>query len=308
VSEPHDEPQEVFAPARLWVLAWTVFLSAIFGFGWYKSWENRQYELASARWSDELKEFLLHSNVESNRILEHLHRLHGKPDSQIQLERQINRGEPFDLREIGGRETVDWNDPAYHDLRARLEFENGVLKGFRLTRTNDFRTFARHHPPPSRTHFTGTAEQWRRWIARLGSGIWLIALAVWFALARRRLFVSQILLAAALASGMAWLVNPGYSISRRGVFSNESLFWALVMLTLGIYLLAMTMALYSPRMGLKLPSFRFRLRQLLLAVTVAAALLAAGPFGWVAFAIGIAGTLLFATVYHYHRSRLESPL
>jgi len=130
MSESHDAPQEVSAPARLWVLAWTVFLSAIFGFGWYKSWENRQYQLASVRRYDARQEFLLRSHVESKRILEQLHRLHGKLDSQEQLEQQINRGEPFDLREIGGRETVDWHDPAYYDLSARLEFENGVLRVF----------------------------------------------------------------------------------------------------------------------------------------------------------------------------------
>ena len=122
------------------------------------------------------------------------------------------------------------------------------------------------------------------------------------------MFVAQVLLAAALASGMAWLVNPGYSISRQGVFSNDSLFWALVMLIFSIYLLAVTTALHSPHMALKLPSFQFRLRQLLLAVTVAAVLLAAGPFGWFVSITAIAGTLVFAVVYYHYRSRLKRPL
>ena len=125
-----DNSPRLFARQPQRVAVWLIFLAAVFGFGWYKSWENRQYQLASARWYDARHEFLLRSHVENNRILEHRHRLHGKPDSQIQLERQINRGEPFELREIGGRETVDWHDPAYYDLSARLEFENGVLRVF----------------------------------------------------------------------------------------------------------------------------------------------------------------------------------
>jgi hypothetical protein len=293
-----------FAPARRHrrIVVWVIFLGTIFGFGWYKAWENRRHQLASAGWHDAYTEFLSRRHVESNRILGHLHRLHGKPDSQTELTQQINDGKPFSLLPRGGREIADWTEPLY-DLGARLEFEDGVLTGWKMS--GDQYDYMRRNPPPNPKAWSGPAEQWRRWIARLGLGAWLISLAAWFALLRRRLVVSQFLLASALASGMAWLVSPGYSISWQGVFSNDNLALAAVMIVVSVYLLAVTLPAPS-NSGIPFPRFRFRLWHILLMMAVAAVLLAAGPFGFVVVCVAVVGAILFAIVYYSHRSRLES--
>ena len=79
---------------------------------------------------------------------------------------------------------------------------------------------------------------------------------------------------------MAWLVNPFYSITWSGVFSNDNLFFAALMLVASAALLGMTLQKRSARSP-SISEFRFRLFDLLVIVTAAAILLATGPFGYV---------------------------
>jgi hypothetical protein len=73
-------------------------------------------------------------------------------------------------------------------------------------------------------------------IAGWNSGIapvaWIILLILLLFWRRYRPVLSEFLLAVAFIAATAWFVNPGYPLTPQGIFSNDMLFWALVMLAL----------------------------------------------------------------------------
>ena len=130
---------------------------------------------------------------------------------------------------------------------------------------------------------------------------WLAAIACWIVLRNWRL-AAQVSLAAALACGMAWLVNPFYSITWNGVFSNDNLFFAALMLVAMRALLGMSSQKRSAKTPL-ISEFRFRVFDLLVIVTAAAILLTAGPFGYVTLLAAVAVALVFAMFFYFFRLR-----
>lgn len=63
-----------------------------------------------------------------------------------------------------------------------------------------------------------------------GPLLW-IALLILFPFARRyRAIVAELLLFVAVLTSLAWLLKPNYSISPRGILSNDMLFWGAIML------------------------------------------------------------------------------
>jgi hypothetical protein len=57
----------------------------------------------------------------------------------------------------------------------------------------------------------------------------------------------------------------------------------------------------AARPGPAFTRHRFRMRHLLLFVTLVAMLLAVGSFGYVTLVVGLSGTMLFGTVYQLYR-------
>jgi uncharacterized protein involved in exopolysaccharide biosynthesis len=117
---------------------------------------------------------------------------------------------------------------------------------------------------------------------------------------RRRLIAAQLMLATALICGMAWLVDPNYSITWRGVFSNDNLFFSALMLFGAAALLGVTLRTGTERPPL-VSEIRFRLSDGLVGMTVAAILLAIGPFGYVTLLAGMAAALIFAAFLYFFR-------
>ena len=112
-----------------------------------------------------------------------------------------------------------------------------------------------------------------------------------------------VMLGAALASGMAWLVNPVYTISWAGVFSNDGLAFAAIMVASALYLLAVSLA---DEPANRLAGVSFGMRHLLIATTLVAAVLATGPIGYVTLLTLVAGLSMFAVFYYFHRTSASS--
>jgi hypothetical protein len=290
--------------------AWLAFFTLIFGFGWYKSVENARDDLALLQWNKRQAELTKEGGVEWKRLIALIHSLQSKPGSQKALEGELNGGAPFTLRALTaieraqneGREVFDWVHPKY-DVTYKLYFQDGTLQGSNGHWGGVPESL---HPRPLYTARTDAAEWLRQRIARFAGYVYLAAIVGWFTLSKHRLLTAQIALAAALAYGMAWLVNPYYSITWRGVFSNDSLFLGALLLFGAAALLGVTLRTGAERPPL-FSEIRFRLSDVLVVVTVAAILLAIGPFGYVTLLAGMAAALVFAAFLYFFRLTAELP-
>jgi hypothetical protein len=229
-----ENSSRLFARRNTEIAVWLVFLSLILVFGWHKSVENAREDLALREWTVRQAELSKEGDAEWRRLIAQFRSLQSKPDSQKTLEDELSGGAPFELRLLKGKnyrhhegdEAIEWSHPKYGGITT-LYFREGVLRGYGGGWGGQPESL---HPRPTLNAGSNSAEWLRQLIARLGAYTWLIAIACWFAFSNRRLLAAQASLAAVLASSMAWLVNPHYSISWRGVFSNDNLFWAAAIL------------------------------------------------------------------------------
>jgi hypothetical protein len=289
---------------------WVAFFTLIFCFGWFKSVENARDDLALLEWNKRQADLTKEGNVEWKRLIVLLHSLQGNPGSQTSLERELNGGAPFTMRGLtaeervqnGGREVVDWVHPKY-GITYKLYFQDGTLQG---SNGHWGGVPERLYPRPLYTARTDTIEWLRQRIARLAGYAYWAAMISWFALSKHRFLTAQIALAAALAYGMAWLVSPYYSITWRGVFSNDSFCLGALMLFGAAALLGVTLQNSSARPRL-MSEIRFRLSDVLVTMTVTAILLAVGPFGYVTLLAGMAAALVFAAFLYFFRHVAELP-
>jgi hypothetical protein len=273
-------------------IAWTIVLATIFAYGWYNARQVEQYREAQARWEKAQAEHAKQSQIEIQRIGNLLSNLVGKA-SQHEVEQQLNRAQPFELRREGDAEVTTWQDADYF-VNSELSFRNGTLVGSSVGFNG---TFAQRNPAPI-TPWTKPAESWRRWFVRVAAWTWGIAGVAWIAIPRGRLLTAQIMLATALATGAAIAVHPGYSITWQGIFSNDNLFFAAIMVALSIVALARTLRRQSSKTSFRV---QFGLRHALIAITVLAVILAAGPFGYFTFSVAIFCITLFALAFFFKR-------
>ena len=290
---------------RSYLIAVLFAFAAIFGFGWNKTIENQRNSDAWAKWQAERGEFHQHVRAEIEQVRAQLRSLHAKPDSQQKLSDAINGGRPFDIRRKGNRDVTDWSLPD-SGYGFRLEFVNEKLTGWDVNHLSAAKVedrWQQAHQPPS----LGATEVWRRNIVMLTCWLWLIAFITWALFPGWRVAAASVVLVAALACGMAILVNPAYSVTWRGIFANDNLFFGAVMLVFSIYLLAVSFAMRI-RLVHPFPAVRFRLRDLLIMITILAAMLAVGPYGYLTSAVILFGTILFAAVFYFYCVRGRSKL
>jgi hypothetical protein len=280
-------------------IAWTIFLASIFGFGWYKSAENEREFRAMQEWNEKQARLSNEGMAEYRRLVAHFGNLQSQQGSQKTLQDELNGGQPFELRSKEGvqdRQVVEWSHPKYGGSYA-FEFENGVLRGISAGYGGVPESL---HPRPAMYSRTNFAERVRAQIARFAGYLWLIALAGWYFFRTWRVLTAQVLLVLALAYGMAQTVNPAYSVTWRGIFSNDPLFFVAIMILFSVAMLAVSLA-SQLSVRPKLSSFRFRLRDLLVALTVVAIAFAAGPFGYTTLAFGAIASLVFAAFFYWYQ-------
>jgi hypothetical protein len=275
------------------ILLWSIYLAVVFGFGWYKSAENNRDELALRTWQARFQRLEKDGNAEYHRLVAHFDSLHWTPNSQHKLEEELNGGRPFDTSGGSPELTFEWSDPTY-DCHFEFTFRDGVLVGNSGSWGTD--SLLRVCPKPTYNSRENLAEQIRRPLVRAGIFAWLGALICWFVFRRWRVLIAQVSLAAALLVGIAWLTDPYYSVTSQGIFSNDNLFFAALMLLASAAMLGSSFASRPSAWQL-----RFGLFDLFLALTFAAMLLAIGPFGYVTLVAALAVALVSA-VFYYSRS------
>jgi hypothetical protein len=291
------DPRFLSLPRRKQAFAlWLAVFALIFSFGWYKSTENKRYDEADRTWLTQHKQLSKQADVEWKRLAELFSSLTGRPGSQKELEAELNGGEPFDLSEKNGVSVTTWTHPKYGGT-CSLQFQDGVLKG-----SNEHWGFVPEElfPRPPAIARTNLAEWLRRQVARADVWGWLIAFACYVTMPRRRLIAAHLMLATALACGMSWLVDPYYSLTSQGIFNNDNLFFAAVMLLLSDWALAHVLSSMSLTGELQ-TRFHFGLRELLLLVMVVAMMLAVGPFGYVTLLSMLSCAAAFAVLFIFER-------
>lgn len=267
----------------------------MFSFGWYKSYENRIFRTNWQRWQSRHNELQSEGSIALSKLREDLRTIHGKSEVRRRLEEKLNEGKPFDYIRQDQRDETVWKDPRYN-IRVELSFDGDNLVGWGTSwGTGDL--IQRYPPPPMMASQT-VSNQIRDWLVSFCFYGWWLAVASWVLLKRFRIVATEFMLAISLATGTVLLANPLYSLTWRGITSNDNLFWAVLMLIISIYLLA--------RMTVKdvVPietsfSMRFRLKHILLSITVIAIMLAAGPFGYVTLAVSIASGIAFVFFYQW---------
>ncbi len=264
------------------MLVWLMVIVAILLMGKFKDEENRSDREQQTVWRQQLKILQVEAQVEFERLGAWLRTLNSQADAKQQIEKELQGGEPFLLKKHGKYQVANWTHPKY-GIQVELQFFEKKLVG------HGSHTGTVPLPQPSRHSFDSNAESVRKKIPRPAIAAWLAALFVAAVSARYGRVAEEFMLAISLACGTAWLVNPWYSITLLGIFSNDILFFALLMYLASIFLLA----LRTPKYHM---SMRFSLRTLLAITTALAVLMAMGPFGYVMISVFAIGGLLFAVL------------
>ncbi len=300
---------------------WIVFLILCVLAGWLKASQNRtarqQYQAAQiARGQQAAQRYPLGLKA-ADRISDiHRNGLDGKkPVSRRRLEQELNQGRPFSLQwdQKQGRHQTTWVDPE-SGRSFRLSFRDGQWTGYNTHWGSD----ANLPPvPPPRAIYADGREQVRKLIVGYGPFLWFLSLLLLAVLGALRAILclaglppyakglqphcqslADALVALAILCTLAWLVNPGYSITVNGVTSNDNLAFAVFLLAISIPVLAAaTPARVRDETEAKGP-WQYSLRSLLLATALCAVMFALAPLGYVVamFAAGGWGLYAFARV------------
>lgn len=259
-------------PRNVRLVLWAVFLAVGLLFGRVKVSQNEAFwaaQRAHRRRQQQLQRLGLRAGERVIALLR------ARP-TRRQLEQQLNDGAPFVLSQGDGRRVTTWTDPA-SGRRFEIRFRDGVCTGYRTGWGTD--DVLRQVPPVSRAAFENSLERVRRMVPRYAGACWCLLLLLCVVLRRYRRLIAELLLAAALLCNLAWLVAPGYSLTFRGITSNDMLFIGVLMLAASLCTLALTQP--GP---LRL---QFGLGTLLAVTTLCGVLLAMGSLGYVL--LGTAG-------------------
>jgi hypothetical protein len=265
-------------------LVWLLVLALVFGFGWYKSAENRRELEAQAAWRERIAGLEAESQTRYEDLRTWAANLSSDPDPARQIAEKLNGGRALVPVVQGTEETLKCE---LHHLGIELEFHlsGGRLIGHSMRRSSGLIQAA--NPQPGLFAHEGPAESVRRWIPTFAIVLWLVALPVAILWRRWGLVAAEAMLVLVLACGTAWLVSPNYDLTPRGIFSNDVLFYAVIGYLVSLFILSWRLA-GDPERPRKL---QFTLRTLLAVTTLAAILSAAGALGYVALASLGAGAI-----------------
>ena len=267
---------------------WFVVLAAILISSCFKNAENRSDRDQQLAWRDHLTVLQAESAAEAERLESWLGSLDSRPDAKQQIEKELTGGDPLQIEKDGSNDVAHWTHPKY-GTQVKLTFSETKLVGRRISYGTGQLQLV--NPQPPRHSLNSDAESIRRRIIWPTSVLWFLALAVALVSNRFGRIAAEFMLAASLTCGAAWLVNPAYSITLQGVFSNDSLAFALMM-----YLASITvLAVRTPSNHAK---FRLTLRTLLAVTAIVALLMATKPVGYIAIPVLGIGAILFLSILH----------
>lgn len=290
---------------------WIGFLICAITAGWLKASQNRQarqeHEQALAERARRAEErYPLGVEAEQR-----IHKLfHDKSPSRRELEVELNAGEPFDSSpDAYGQQTTIWTDPA-SGRRFDFRFRNDRWVGMGSSWGSDANL---PYPVLSPAIYSDNREMIRKMIVGFAPFVWLLLLVALAALglltgALRATgadayavslrphcrVLTDALLATAIVCTLAWLVAPNYSITLRGITSNDNLVFGTFMLAISIPIVAgMSRRRHSDPGRSKGGPLQYSLRTLLLLTTLLAVMFALAPFGYVVALYAVGGGGLY---------------
>lgn len=153
-----------------------------------------------------------------------------------ELEQALNGGRPFALHpqksEEPGRTAYLWNDPA-SGREFRFTLDSFGHFGYSSNwPSGPLYSWALPAPPPPAAAFESLRRAFIAWVSGIGVGsaAWCGVFLIFLFTTRYRPALSEVLLALAALCTVAWIVNPYFGISFRGIFSNDMLVIAGLML------------------------------------------------------------------------------
>ena len=289
----------ILSHVRITPTIWMVFLIVCLAAGRVKTFQNDKFRAHSVTYNAAMKHIEQESiaQFKSDRNFFHSRR-HPNQWTIAELEKEINRGKPFDLQlstKHPERKTTVWRREPYGS-KWTLEFDDQNHLVGMSANTGSNNAFAQLQPV-SRATFEDTGEGLRKSIAHYGPRCWVIVLLAWFGLASLRPNLSDVLLMIATATAMAQLVSPAYSLQT--MFSNDPLFFGAVMIAVSLAMLARTSPQLGQLVATKLLPRRYGIRWILALTAVIAILVRLGWYGYVIgsiMAAAIVWYLLMASV------------
>ena len=277
-------------------LVWLAVIAVILFLGSLKVAENRRDRYAQEAWRQRLEAIRVEALAEGARLADWLGSLSGTQDAKQQIESELNGGEPLPVERRGDYEVARWEHQRY-GTQVELTFHDDALVGSGVSYGTG--QLQQVHPPPPQQYREGKWESIRKAIPQPAIAVWVVTSLVAVISSRFGRIAAEVMLLMAIACGTAWLVSPWYTVTVRGVFSNDRLFFALLMYLASIFLLALRMPMPQARA-------RFHLRTLLFSTSMFAVLMALGPVGYVAIGAFLVGASLLAGVLAL-RSREHAP-
>lgn len=263
-------------------IAWTAFLVLLTACGWYKAIENQRDWDRQIAWQTRMATLSELSRVEFRRTKDFLQSVQGKLLSLKDVERELNNGEPFSLRQVDDRQVAEWMHPAY-GIPAVLSIEDQKLMGWNMSGGSPMQLLG--NAQPMQIRYNSQAEQFRKAVRPMAVIIWVAAAVLASIRSRYSWVAAQSMLASAMTYGAATVVAPNYNLTFQGIFSNDSMFYAVIMYAISLA----AMAWRWPSRDWK-P--QFQLKHLLVATTASALLLAMGSFGYFALSVFAGGALI----------------
>ncbi|TWT78539.1 hypothetical protein Pla123a_13320 [Posidoniimonas polymericola] len=275
------------ARTRTRTLARLAVLALIIALGAFKADQNRRDREAQRAYDDLIAQLDKEGGLEHQKLSQWSKSLFDADNARRETEETLNAGEPWETRMVAdrvgdGREVATWRHPKYgiemqytFDGDDLASFTAGIGRGLLQERT----------PRPQPFSLEGPAESLRQLIPLAAGPIWLAGFAGAIFSARHGLLAAEAMLAAAFSTFIAHAVNP-HTVMRITWFTDQEWF-ALLMLAASLVMLAW-------RAPARQGGLRFSMRELLIAMTAAAVLLAIGPFGWLMLGVLAASALLYA--------------
>jgi len=224
-----DELETLTTRARWWL--WSLIALFVITAVGLRMWQIRKRDADQQAWMTRCTQIDTLSKT-AHQLVQTLWNSNGANGrmKRTALEQAVNGGKPFAQSiNYDSGVTVKWVDPA-----SGRPFEFNFIDNYWIGWGSQGGSML-YPPPPGAMLIENDLEHLRGAIAGWNSGygplFWIILLIMFLSLRRWRPVMAQWMLALAIVCSVAWLVHPGFTFTRHGIFSNDMLLWGVIMMT-----------------------------------------------------------------------------
>ena len=213
---------------RFWF--WLGFVALCVGAVDLRLWQIERGRAAQAAWVRQCKRVEAAAEQQFARLRPLIRNIRGKTTLE-QIGEIIDMGEPVVRTADKGRRLARWTH-RFSGTYLEVELSDGGVSRSRINQLPNV-----FPAQPTASELAAAAERVRGTLAGWNTGLapaaWIVLAILCLVWKRRRAVLAELMLAAAILSFVAWLVNPGYSLTLVGILSNDMLFWGTLMLVTG---------------------------------------------------------------------------